>query len=401
MKKRIGIIFPLTLNGGVFQYALTVARCLLEYSHRFTYSIIHFAGEDPRPLLGKHYGEMPEVIIPQKTISLSRRIIHFLGLFLGIEPILISEIDAQLERAGIDLLIAPTPFSYEIPIKTPYLVFIPDLMHRYYPNFPEYRLLTRISRDVVYGYYAANAVTNIVESEQGADDLHKFFAINRAKIEVIPMIPPNYVYDYRQMDLEAATAIVKKYNLPEKFLFYPAQFWYHKNHLRLIQALAIIKRKFGTKISLVLVGNAGGHFQKNYQNVIAEIEKQQIKDQVIHLGYVSNQEIIALYKKSTALVFPSLIGPTSIPPLEAMVLGVPLACSHLFAAPQQIGEAGVLFNPFDVNEMAEKIYRLWQDDRLRAQLKKRGILRTAGLSPENYARQWEEVIEKSLAKLAS
>jgi len=389
--KNIGIIIPSSSSGGVFQCALSIAESVIDYSDRFTYSLIHFDSENLTSSF--KLKNIRQIIIPQKVISLPRKIVHFLGLFFGIKRMLFKNIDSVLENAGVDFLIIPTPFSLNVPLRIPYIVFIPDLMHRYYHSFPEYGIKERISRDIVYGYYARNASLNIVESEQGADDLRKFFRIERRKIHIIPVMPPGYIYDYKEMNTETAGAILKKYKLPENFLFYPAQFWHHKNHLNLIRAIDVIKKRYGIKIPLVLVGNSGGHYEKIYNKVIAETKKLQIADQIIHLGYVSNKEIVALYKKSLGLIFPSLIGPTSIPPIEAMVLGVPLACSNLFEMPKQVGDAGLLFDPFDVSDMAEKIYQLWTSAKLRIELRERGYARIKNITPEHFTKKWEEAIE--------
>ena len=123
-------------------------------------------------------------------------------------------------------------------------------------------------------------------------------------------------------------------------------------------------------------------------------------ENLIELGTVncdlSEREVVALYKRATALVFPSLIGPTNIPPLEAMVLGTSVLCSDLFSMPEQVGHAGLLFDPFDVEDMAEKIYRIWTDENIRKELVKRGYDRIKNLTLENYTMQWEEVIKGAL-----
>ena len=200
------------------------------------------------------------------------------------------------------------------------------------------------------------------------------------------------------MKSEQAAKVLAKFKLPEKFLFYPAQFWYHKNHIRLIKAFHLIKKNHGIKIPLVLVGSAKGHYEKIYQEMMALIKKENMMEQVVHLGYVSEKEIVALYKRSTALVFPSLIGPTGIPFLEAMVLGTPTICSNLFEIPNQIGDAGVLFDPFDINDMADKIYKVWTDEDLRKKMAERGRERTKDLTLENNAKKWEKIMAEALDK---
>ena len=194
---------------------------------------------------------------------------------------------------------------------------------------------------------------------------------------------------------KTAEDILAKYNLPERFLFYPAHFWYHKNHERLINALKHIKQNFRVTIPLVIVGSPKESFKK----VINLIRKLNMEKQIINLGYVLDTEIVSLYKKAVALVFPSLFGPTNIPPLEAMLLGTPIACSNLFSMPEQIGDAGLLFDPFNMEDIAEKIYRVWIDQNLREELIKRGYERVKNVTLENYARKWEKIIDEALEKI--
>jgi glycosyltransferase involved in cell wall biosynthesis len=98
-------------------------------------------------------------------------------------------------------------------------------------------------------------------------------------------------------------------------------------------------------------------------------------------------------------VFPSLIGPTNIPPLEAMVLGTPVVCSNLFSMPEQVGDAGLLFDPFNVEDMAEKIYQIWTDEDLRQNLIRKGYERIRNMTIENYAKQWENIIDEALERI--
>lgn len=352
---KIGILFPPQESGGVFQLALSIFESISSY-----------------------------LCLQCLKINIKEK--NFLEKIIS----------PFYQNKEFDLAIFPTPFSFNFPRRVPFIVFIPDLMHKHYPSFPEYGLKQRFTRDMVYKYYAKHSILNLVDSQQGVEDLYKFFSISKEKIRIIPFIPASYVFKYKDMGKEIVETLSKKYNLPEKFLFYPAQLWYHKNHLRLIKALYLIKENYGIEIPLVLTGSVSGGYQKNYQKIRELAKNLKIENQIIHLGYVSEKEIVAFYKKSTALIFPSLIGPTSIPPLEAMVLGTPILCSNLFEMPKQVGNAGIFFNPFSVEDIAEKIYKIWTDENLRQELIRKGYERTKELTLENYAKKWERVIKEAL-----
>ncbi len=392
----IGILFPPTKYvGGVFQYALSVADSLINCSDKFQYYIIHYDTENPNRFLNLKSNKVKPICIQPKFTPLIKKILCLFDLVFGNNVFSVRESYAVLRNAKIGFLIIPFPSLFGFRNGIPYIGFTPDLMHKYYPDFPEYPLKERLTRDIVYKYSARYSILNVVDSQQGLEDLHKFFDIPKEKIRVIPSIPPGYVYRYKDMNLKMATKILTKYSLGEKFLFYPAQFWHHKNHIRLIKALKLIKQSYGVKIPLILVGSS----KESYKKVINLIKELNMRDQITYLGYVSDKEIVALYKKAVALVFPSLLGPTNIPPLEAMVLGTPVLCSNLFSMPEQVGDAGLLFDPFSVENMAEKIYRIWIDENLRRELIKKGYQKVKNLTLENYAKQWEKIIEEALKKI--
>lgn len=397
MKKKIGILIPPLESGGVFQHALTIIESLINYSDKFDYQIIHYDSEreNLENFLNLKLNQKHFLSIPYNPFSLPRKILRFLNLIFGGEFFPDKNFYPILKNNKIDLLIFPTPFTFMIPYKIPYIVFIPDLMYRYYPNFSDYDWRLRIKRDIVYGYFAKHSVLNVVDSEQGADDLSKFFNIKKEKIRIIPHTPASYLHKYKEMDLRTIMDILAKYNLPEKFLFYPSQFWPHKNHLRLIKALHLIRETSGLKIPLVLAGSFSALYRKTYEEIMELIRRLNIAEQIIHLGYVSKKEIVALYKKSTALIFPTLIGPTSIPPLEAMILGTPVVCSNLFEMPKQVGEAGLLFNPFSVEDIAEKIHKIWTDKNLRQEFVRKGYEKTKNINLENYSKRWERIIDEA------
>jgi glycosyltransferase involved in cell wall biosynthesis len=75
-----------------------------------------------------------------------------------------------------------------------------------------------------------------------------------------------------------------------------------------------------------------------------------------------------------------------------MILGTPLLCSNLFSMPEQVGDAGLLFDPFSPEDIAEKIFTIWTDDDLRRRLVENGYRKGNELTQSNYARQWEHII---------
>lgn len=391
--KHIGILFPPRTGGGVFQFTLSVANGLLAYApDKFRYSIIYFEGEK-KPVVS---GEADYIVLPYRRRNPVRKALHFLGLVTGLNFLVIKDLDKALQSKNIDLLAISTPFSFDVPFKTPYVVCLPDYMHKYYPRWPEYTWMTKTTRDIIYPYYAHHALLTVADSIQGADDIHTFTGIPVTKIRTIYYIAPSYTYKHKNMSDSEASNLLQKYNLPEKFIYYPAQFWPQKYHDRLLRALHKIKQKHGIEIPLVVVGSNKGTHAPYFNEVIKLAEELGVKHLITHPGYVEDIEAVALYKKAVALVSPAFQGPTTLPPLEAMVLGTPVVTANIFEVPKQVGNAALLFNPEDIDDIAEKVYKIWTDESLRKEMIRKGHEQAKNLTLEYYGKKWADVIEEAL-----
>jgi len=293
----------------------------------------------------------------------------------------------------LDLIVAtPAASLVGIYVGLPQIVCIHDMMYRFYPDLPEFPLRERIRRNYVYRKSVRSAVFCVVDSMCGKEHVSKFLGLSEERIKIIPFTPAPYIYRYKDMSSRSVNDLLSSYDLPQDYLFYPAQFWRHKNHEGLLKALYLIKEGHGDSIPVVFAGSK----RNNHHNVISLINSLGLEKQVQILGYVPDKTIVALYKAARALVFPSLFGPTNIPIAEAMVLGVPVICSGIFGMPEQVGDAGIMFDPLDPADIADKIYKVWQDKALRETLVERGYDRSASFAPEIYSEKWSRLVNEAL-----
>jgi len=364
-------------SGGVFQYTTSIldaVKVIASSSNKYNFSQIRYQNF-PKLL------EKDIVIEEQKTpIGLKlRRLLHtFTCIKIGM---LAPDMD-------VDLIISPTITLLPYHMKKPYIVTIHDFQHEYYPDF--FTLRERFSRKI--GYKTAQKASMVIcESEYVKNDIKKFLGVNEDKIKVILSPPPSYLYKIK-LDFDKFKQIKEKYELPEKYLFYPAQFWYHKNHLNLIKAIKCIKDKYNVEIPLMLVGSK----KNNFENVMKEIQNLGLSKQVKYLGYVPDEEMPYLYKLSSALVMPTLFESVSMPIWEAFYLGCPVVSSNVCALPEQVADAGLLFDPLNIEDIAEKIYNIWTEESLRRKLIDKGFERVKDLTIENYAKKWEKILEELL-----
>ena len=402
-RKKIGIVIPPASAGGVHQYALSIAQSLITHGRELDYAIIHDTGERPE-LFRLPEGTSVEFIARDNPylgrIHRVRKALHFLGAATGCAPLLIRRLPDVAARTGIDLLIFPTPLTYDLPIGLPFVTTIPDMQHHHTPDDPDYGRAVVMKRDIIYGYFARHSLLTTTDSDQTRSDIERWLKVGPGKVRVLPYIAPNYVYEYRGMPRERARALLAHYDLPERFVFYPAQFWHLKNHDRLIRALHAIRDKHGVDVPLVTCGNAGGRYAAVFDAVAATVRSLGMEDLFRHLGYVGNRQMVALYRTAAALVAPAIEGPTNLPPIEALVLGAPIVTVRLFDIPKQVGKAALLFDPYDVNEMADCIYRVWTDADLRSALLAHGTERARAYLPERFAALWKAVIADAFDILA-
>lgn len=301
---------------------------------------------------------------------------------------LFSRIDLNsraIDSCGLDLILFTSQECYAAVHKTPAVSVIHDLMHRY-EVFPEVNN-EYYFREQLYDNICNASCGIFVDSEVGKYHVMECYGKRYGqKIFVLPFTTPQYLY----YECE------KKPNnfRIEKYIFYPAQFWEHKNHMNLVKAIALLRNN-GIVVNLVLVGSK----KNGYENVCSLIKNLNLTSQVFILGYVSNGEMKFLYKHARAMVMPTFFGPTNIPPLEAMSMGCPMAISAVYGMPDMVGDAGLIFNPHSVEEIAECIKKLWLDDDLCKKLVVKGLERSKFFSQERFNKNFSTYIENILGKL--
>ncbi|MBA3348659.1 MAG: glycosyltransferase family 4 protein, partial [Actinobacteria bacterium] len=162
----------------------------------------------------------------------------------------------------------------------------------------------------------------------------------------------------------------------EGFLLYPGRPWPHKNHERLFEAFALLRRE-RPELELVLTG--GGH------------EGRPMPPGVTVRGLVSENELVSLYRRAACLVFPSLYEGFGQPPLEAMACGCPVTASNAAAIPEAVGDAAALFDPHEPEDIASVVAAVLESpERLVAA----GLERVRGFSWAETARRHEAVFRE-------
>jgi glycosyltransferase involved in cell wall biosynthesis len=369
-------------GGGIFQYIQSMVDALAA-DKSSTYII--FADENDRRFDG--YGLEVRKLTPSNRSGLNQVII-FSQLFLGMRQPFFLRDDELRAYADIDLFMSPATSVYpHLFLKKPFIFTLHDMQEKYYPHaFTRTERFKRALRNQALTK-AAKAV--ICESNYVKEDIMNFLGGNANKIAVIQSPPPDFLLRYEAKP-ENFAAVKRKYGLPERYIFYPAQCWFHKNHIKLVEAFNIIAKETDEDVSLILSGSQ----KDNYPKLVAKIQELGLEGRIKHLGYIDYEDIPYLYKMARMLVMPTLFESVSIPIYEAFALGVPVCCSNVVALPEQVGDAALIFNPNDPADMADKMVQLLRDKPLATELAARGRQRVRSFDHKEYATKILSVIDR-------
>ena len=243
-----------------------------------------------------------------------------------------------------------------------------DLQHEHYPQFFSSSELGW--RDEVYPAGCHLAHTVVVGSQWIKDDVVRCYGVNPNKVQVIPEAAPTQLYGVPSNGF--LTEILNKYRIEQPFAFYPAVTWPHKQHIALLEAIAHLRDKHRMVIRLVCTGS---RYEPHWPEINTCLGRLNLSGQVKFLGFVPDEDLRALYRLSQFLIQPSLFEASSLPIFEAWLEGVPVACSNVSALPDQVKDAGLLFDPHSVESIADAMRKLSADSSLRQELRTSGIRR--------------------------
>jgi glycosyltransferase involved in cell wall biosynthesis len=270
--------------------------------------------------------------------------------------------DRTVERSGADVI--HFPYQDAFLTEVPSLYQPHDLQHLHLPElFSDWE---RRRREVIYRTHCAAATTVVMMTSWGRRDLIERYGLPSEKVAVVP--GGSVLWEYPEPSESDLSALSQGLGLREGFLIYPAQTWPHKNHVRLLEALALVRDRDGLEIPLVCPGSD----PRRSREVRARAEELGLSRTAIFPGFVSPLELRGLYRLATGLIFPSRFEGWGLPVCEAFSEGLPVASSTATGLPDLVGDAGLLFEPDDTDAIAAAAKRLWTEPELREQLSERG-----------------------------
>jgi glycosyltransferase involved in cell wall biosynthesis len=286
-----------------------------------------------------------------------------------------SAFDHALAQDGTELVWFATNYAQDCDL--PYIFTIWDVEYMRQPWFPEVsRGGEWESRDRYYSRWLAKATRVVVPNAAGTEQLLRYYRIDRERILEIHHPAPGL--DRTAGSPDRDPELLEQLGVKPPYIFYPAQFWPHKNHTRILESLVRLPDTHA-----VFVGADKGGGLTHVRGLAAELG---VAERVVFPGFVEADQLIALYRGADALVYPSLFGPENLPPLEAFELGCPVIAAAVPGAEEQLGDAALLVEPYDSAAYVAAIESL-ADPSLREQLVARGHERVKSFSADAYVRR--------------
>ena len=255
-------------------------------------------------------------------ISAAGRSNIFLYEVLRFTPWSISSFERMLKKKSIDLVYFPSPNALALDLKEiPFISTVWDLGHLDLPDFPETSQGGKFEkRDYFYERTLRKSLLVSVDSSETQSRITSQYRISPERIVVTGLLP------------RITEHVCERGCRSDDYFYYPAQFWPHKNHAIIIEAVKLLSNRFDFKV--VFTGSDKG----NLANIKQLAEKEGIENFFEFLGFVDQDKKSLLYFHSKAVLMPSLLGPTNLPPQEAALYGKKSLISEVHAIENEVLE---------------------------------------------------------------
>jgi glycosyltransferase involved in cell wall biosynthesis len=316
-KIRIGLVAKNQLHaGGASSYETSIIRYLQSIpSANIDFVVFQPSGSDSH----ENFGDVCEYNngLPSEVTSIIRS--TYLGQITArIFKAFMGNLEKSFAIHNIDIayFLSPNPLSLGL-INTPMINTVWDLGHRDLPEYKEMASATRYAkREFYYSKVLPKSILVVTDSQT-----------TKSRIEQLYNVPSHHV-----VDAGLFPYVKNSENTPEhhsftdsgEYLIYPAQFWPHKNHDLVIELMIEVKKKF-PNLKLYLTGSDKGEMSR----IRRLIQSSHLEDSIKILGFVDSETLTRLIKDASALVFPSKLGPTNLPPLESLILGTPVVVTNV------------------------------------------------------------------------
>lgn len=286
--------------------------------------------------------------------------------------------------------------NYNVPLwnRCRTIVTVHDLSLLLHPHTHEAELVRDAAR-----YFPATSRTAskiITDSESVKREICEHLRVRPEKVAVVPLAPRRAFHPVAAKQAEESR---RRLGVADEFLLFVGTVEPRKNLLTLVRALAeLTRRRTDLRPQFVIAGQKGWLTDE----LFALIEESGLSARILFTGYISDEDLAALYSSCRVCVYPSLYEGFGLPPLEAMSCGAPVITSRIPVIMETVGEAARLIEPTNVPELADSIIELWENEEERERLSQLGRIRAADFTWERTARLtldvYREVLQETREK---
>ena len=247
-----------------------------------------------------------------------------------------------------------TFYGWRFPIPT--IAWLPDFQHRHLRE--QFGFVAYWRREVGFRAQVASGRMLMLSSEDARKDCERFYpgaTGHTAVVRFATPIPSDLIESFPEK-------VLQEYGLPPQFFYLPNQFWKHKNHMLVIEALGVLKKQ-GLDVVVAVSGNPLDPRHPGYVDQLkVRIAALGLQENFCILGMVPRRHVISLLRTCTALINPSLFEGWSSTVEEARALGVPMLLSDIGVHREQMGDAASFFDTKDAAGLAEKLQKMVADN---------------------------------------
>ncbi|MCR8915741.1 glycosyltransferase family 4 protein [Marinobacter panjinensis] len=294
-----------------------------------------------------------------------------------------------VSRSPIDLMFFPAVYSwFPVSSKLPAVVTLHDAIAEHFPDmiFPDWKGRLFWTLKVKLALWQCKRVMTV--SQAAKAEIEQYLGVNGNLIDVISEAPHGLFC--QSEDPTASKELRQRIGLPQdgQLIVYVGGLAPHKNLLGFLEGFARAREKQEIDdVHVVLVGDYGGAgFHSNYDELQQLANDKRIQGMVHFTGFISDEDLLVLYNNAMAAAMPSFSEGFGLPAVEAMACGTPILSSDKGSLPEVVGDAGVFFDPYDVESISRAIVKISTDVELRQQLSDVAVSRARSFTWERAAK---------------
>lgn len=282
----------------------------------------------------------------------------------------------KLKKFDLDIIHNPSQIPTYVKAKQKYILTVHDLTPFIVPSESKFGRPT--IHKILFPRTLRNADKIIADSYNTKKDLINYFKIPADKIRVIYLAASE---KFKPLDNQGIYTFKEKYGFNFSFILYVGTLEGRKNIPFLIKSFYEFRKK-SQNVKLVIAGKKGW----KYKNIFSMIDELNLNNEIIFTGYVPEEDLPGLYSSADLFVYPSIYEGFGLPPLEAMACGCPVITSNISSLPEVVGDAGIMVDPYNVDELSSAMYKVLNDSVLRKDLVTKGLNRAKMFNWEKCAK---------------